>query len=263
MVLTKAAGDEIGLTREAIASGYRTIAAVGGDGTWNNVGAEIFRSRSGACLGLIPGGTGSDLARTLGVPFGNLDGCVRIIRQGRTRAIDVGLVDGRPFFNVAGFGFDIAVIEDSRRKRFWRGHLVYLLSALRQLRSYKGFDLRMTAAGRDLGSRPSLMLIVANARHFGGVFRIAPEADPADGLLDAVHFGNGNLRRRLAVMKALIAGTHRRAPEVTMVRAGTLTLSFAAPPAFEVDGEWIQSENKDIEITVAPGALPVLAPPGP
>jgi diacylglycerol kinase (ATP) len=173
------------------------------------------------------------------------------------------MADGRPFFNVAGFGFDTAVIEDSRRKRFWRGRLVYFLSALRQLGSYRGFDLRMTADGNDLGAGLSFMLIVANARHFGGVFRIAPAADPSDGLLDAVLFRNGPLRRRLAVMKRLIDGTHDRAPEVTITRSRSLHLSFAEAPSYEVDGEWYRAENKDIEITVIPGALRVLAPPGP
>ncbi len=107
------------------------------------------------------------------------------------------------------------------------------------------------------------MLIVANARHFGGVFRIAPDADPADGLLDAVLFRNGPLRRRLAVMKRLMAGTHAHAPEVTITRARSLRLSFAEIPSYEVDGEWYRAENKDIEITVTPRALRVLAPPGP
>lgn len=263
VVLTKEAGDEIRLTREAIAAGHKTIVAVGGDGTWNNVGGEIFRSGTDARLGLVPGGTGSDLAMTLGVPRRDLAACVRIVREGRTRAIDVGFVDGRPFLNIAGFGYDTAVIIDSRGRRFWKGRLVYLLSALSRLRAYQGFDLRMIAEGRDSGKRTAFMLIVANARHFGGYFRIAPAADPADGLLDAVLFENGSLGRRLRVMKMLMAGTHPQAREVTVTRARSFRLTFAEAPFFEVDGELYRAENKDVEIAVVPGALNVLVPARP
>lgn len=261
IVLTKAAGDEIPLTREALAAGCRTIIAVGGDGTWNKVGGEIFRSGTAASLGLIPGGTGSDLALTLGLPRHDLDACVRIIAEGRTRMIDVGLADGRPFLNVAGFGYDTAVIEDVRRTRFWKGRLLYLRCALRQLLSYPGFSIRMSVDGGEIQERSAHMLIVANARHFGGYFRIAPNADPTDGVLDAVLFMNTPPRRRFGVLRALMAGTHGDRREVSITRARSLSLAFAEAPLFEVDGELFRAENKDVEIGVVPRALSVLAPP--
>jgi diacylglycerol kinase (ATP) len=258
--LTKAAGDEIRLTREAIAAGFKTIIAVGGDGTWNGVGGEIFRSGADVRLGLIPGGTGSDLARTLGLPDKDPAKCFRIVEEGRTLTIDVGLVEGRTFLNIAGFGFDTAVLEDSRQTHFLRGSLVYLYCALRQIRSFRGFSLRISADGEDLGERSVLMVIIANARHFGGFFRIAPMADPADGLLDAVLFENVGPLRRLALMKRLISGTHGRCREVAMVRARAFRLDFGEAPRYEVDGEWHRARNKEVEIAVAPGALKVFVP---
>jgi diacylglycerol kinase (ATP) len=162
--------------------------------------------------------------------------------------------------NIAGFGYDTAVLEDARQTRILKGSLVYLYCALRQIRSFRGFSLRISADGDDLGERRALMLIIANARRFGGFFRIAPMADPADGLLDAVLFGDGGSLRRLVLMKRLISGTHGRCRDVAMVRARSFRLEFGEAPAYEVDGEWYRAENKEVEIGVVPGALRVFVP---
>src|SRR6185295_13920610 len=119
--------------------GFHTIVAVGGDGTWSNVANAILDSKSGARLGVVPAGTGCDLAKSLGIPPRDLAGCARIIRDARTRTIDVGRVESRYFLNVVGFGFDIAVIEDSWKPRPLPGSLVYLYCALRQIYAFRGF----------------------------------------------------------------------------------------------------------------------------
>ena len=84
------AGDEARLTAEALGRGFRRIVAVGGDGTWSNVGNAIIRSGVDAALGLVPAGTGCDLAKSLGVPARDVAGCARIARDGHSRRIDVG-----------------------------------------------------------------------------------------------------------------------------------------------------------------------------
>lgn len=104
------------------------------------------------------------------------------------------------------------------------------------------------------------MLIIANARRFGGFFNIAPVADPADGLLDAVLFGDAGPLRRLDFMKRLISGTHGRCRDVAMIRARSFRLEFGEAPAYEVDGEWHRAENKAVDIAVVPRALKVFVP---
>jgi len=111
--LTRGPGDEGRLAREAIEKGFGKIVAVGGDGTWSHVGNAILASGQPAELGLVPGGTGCDLAKSLGIPPRDVHACCRIITQGATRAIDVGRVEDRHFLNIAGFGYDVAVLEDS------------------------------------------------------------------------------------------------------------------------------------------------------
>ena len=111
---TRAAGEEAALAAEAIARGHRTLAIMGGDGTWSNAAAAVIASGQPVRVGLVPAGTGADLARSFSIPR-DMEGCARVLAGGHTRAIDAGLVEGRPFLNVAGFGYDVAVIEDTRR----------------------------------------------------------------------------------------------------------------------------------------------------
>lgn len=263
--ITAAAGDEARLTTEALGRGFRRIVAVGGDGTWSNVGNAIIRSGVDAALGLVPAGTGCDLAKSLGVPARDLAGCARIARDGHSRRIDAGRIEDRYFLNVAGFGFDIAVIEDSWKVRYLGGDLgedsvLYLYCALRQLHRFPGFPVSLAVDGEAPSRREMLMLVVANARIFGGGFKIAPEADLADGRLDVVSFANMPLLRRLSIMGRLLRGTHGRAPEVASRRGRRLDLRFDAPPAYETDGEWHRAASTDLTIEAVPGALRVLVP---
>lgn len=263
--ITAAAGDEARLTTEALGRGFRRIVAVGGDGTWSNVGNAIIRSGVDAALGLVPAGTGCDLAKSLGVPARDLAGCARIARDGHSRRIDAGRIEDRYFLNVAGFGFDIAVIEDSWKVRYLGGDLgedsvLYLYCALRQLHRFPGFPVSLAVDGEAPSRREMLMLVVANARIFGGGFKIAPEADLADGRLDVVSFANMPLLRRLSIMGRLLRGTHAGAPEVASRRGRRLDLRFDAPPAYETDGEWHRAASADLTIEAVPGALRVLVP---
>jgi diacylglycerol kinase (ATP) len=257
---TEKAGDEARVTAEALARGYRRIVAVGGDGTWSNVANEILRSGLPASLGLIPGGTGCDFAKSLGIPARDLSRCASIIQAGHTRLCDVGRVDERYFLNVVGFGFDIAVIEDSWTVTYLGGDLLYLYCALRQMYRFPGFPVEVSTDGGEFRRHDMLMLIVANGRVFGGGFQIAPTGDLDDGRLDGFAFGNMPLFRRLAIMVRLLRGTHSTSSDVTVSRAVSYRLRFPAPPAYETDGEWNQARTAEMQVDCIPRALRVLVP---
>jgi len=258
---TRAAGDEARLVGEALGRGFETIVAVGGDGTWSNVGNAILHSGQKARLGLVPAGTGSDLAKSLDVPPRDIETCARIVAAGHCRQIDVGRIEGRHFLNIAGFGLDIAVLEDSWRVRHLQGEALYLYCALRQMFRYRGMGVEITTDGRALGHVDLLMMIVCNARVFGGKFRIAPQARMDDGRLDLVRFGNMGALRRLSIMRHLMAGTHLQQEKVAVEQAERFSLRFDQPPAYETDGEWNQARSATIDIECVPGALDVLVPP--
>ena len=261
--LTLKHGDEERLTEEALHRGFRKIVAVGGDGTWSNVGNAIVRSGLDASLGLVAGGTGCDLAKSLEVPARDVAAAARVVLAGHTRRIDAGRVEGRYFLNVLGFGFDIAVIEDSWKVRWLGGDLLYLYCALRQLYSYRGFVAELAVDGGDPVRHDLMMLVVANARVFGGGFRIAPRAELDDGRLDAMLFGNIPFTGRLPLMLRLMKGTHSEAREVTALGGRSFRLGFDSPPAYETDGEWNRAKSQELVVETVPSALRVLAPPAP
>ena len=258
--LTQGPGDEARLATEAIARGFRRIVAVGGDGTWSNVGNAILRTGAVAKLGLVPGGTGCDLAKTLGIPPRDVSACCRIVLDGHTRRIDVGRIEDRYFLNMVGFGYDVAVLEDSWSVSYLEGSALYLYCALRQLRSFRGMTMAVEADGRPLRERELLMLIVANARVFGGGFRIAPHAELEDGRLEAVAFANMGLGPRIAAMLQLLRGRHLAHPKVEAISAARLVCRFDAPPSYETDGEWNRARASELVIESVPRALTVLVP---
>lgn len=259
--LTSGPGHEADLAQGAAERGFAQVVAVGGDGTWGNAANGLLRAGRRARLGLVAGGTGCDFAKTLGVPARDLVSAARVVREGQARAVDVGRIEGRHFLNIAGFGYDVAVLEDSWSVSYLEGSLLYVYCALRQLRSFGGMKLSVEAEGRPLGEREMLMLIVANARVFGGGFHIAPGADPSDGKLDVVAFGNMGLGARLGAMLKLLRGRHLAHPRVQAVSTSRLVCRFETPPSYETDGEWNRARSAELVIEAVPRALSVLVPP--
>lgn len=259
---TTAAGQERDLARQALDEGATTLVAVGGDGTWSGVANAILSSGADARLAMLSGGTGCDFAKTVGCPALDLPATVRLAMDGTDTRVDVGRIEDRYFLNVSGFGFDIAVLEDIGRIRWLSGNSVYIYSALRQLLGYQGVDIEVNSdAVRRAGAR-HLMLIVANARNFGGTFRIAPAASLVDGKLDAVAIRNAKPLRRIALFGAATKGTHVAAPEVETEQAARFTLRFPEPPAYETDGEYNRARSDEVEIRCVPRALRVVVPDG-
>jgi len=261
---TAAAGDERTLALRAIDEGFTTLAAVGGDGTWSRVGNAILESGADRRLALISAGTGNDFAKTLGVPAADLEAAARLAVEGPDRRIDVGRIEGRHFLNIAGFGFDIAVLEDIERIGWLSGNALYLFSALRQLFGYGGIGIEVASPAARRASARHLMLIVANARHFGGAFHIAPGASLTDGALDAISILDAPPLRRLTLFQAAQKGTHVGLPEVVTERAAGFTLRFDRPPHYETDGEYQRAQSAELQLTCVPSALRVVAgTPGP
>ncbi len=256
--VTGSAGDERTLAERALADGCTTLVAVGGDGTWSNVAGAILASGADCRLALLAAGTGNDFAKTVGAPAGDLEATARLAVEGGDTRVDVGRIEGHHFINIAGFGFDIAVLEDCARITWMKGGNLYLVSALRQLFGYSGVEIEVVSPLRRRERAHHLMLIVANAKHFGGAFHIAPGAELADGLLDAVSILDAPALGRIGLFVGATRGTHVSDRRVITEQATRFTLRFPAPPAYETDGEYRRAASAELEITCVPKALRVV-----
>ncbi|HXY30563.1 MAG TPA: diacylglycerol kinase family protein [Gemmatimonadaceae bacterium] len=257
-----ARGDERRQADRALQEGATTLVACGGDGTWSNVANAILSAGSQARLACVATGTGNDFAKTLGVPASDFPTMAKLAVEGPATLIDVGRVEQYYFVNVSGFGFDIAVIEDVESINWLKGDLVYLYSAVKQLFSYPGFQCAVNSGAGVVAKRLHLMLIIANATNFGGVFRIAPNASLTDGKLDAIGFIDSSPLQRMKLLAAVQKGTHIGHPNVIAEQAQKFVVEFDSPPAYETDGEYRRASSARLEISCVPQALRVVTPTG-
>ncbi len=253
---TRGPGDERARALEAADSGASVIALLGGDGTWGNAAGALAARGIRTPVALLAAGTGNDFAKSLALPAADYRATARLVAAGATRRVDMGAVDDRPFLNGAGFGFDAVVCEALARPTRLRGPLVYVATALRELLTYRGLDVAINGAAR--GRR--LMLVFSNGRWFGGTFRIAPDADVADGRLDISTYGDVRGLARVPLFARAIRGTHLRHPAVATWRATETRLVFDEPPVFEADGEFARARGCEVVVRTWPGALTVVAP---
>jgi diacylglycerol kinase (ATP) len=180
------------------------------------------------------------------------------VAEGSDIRVDVGKIEDQFFLNIAGFGFDIAVLEDIPRIKLLRGDAVYLVSALRQLFSYDGVDITIESPARKREKTRHLMLVIANAKNFGGAFKIAPEASLSDGKLDAIAIHDASAMQRASLFAAAVKGTHGSKPGVVIEQAASFALKFSKPPAYETDGEYRVARTAELEVKCIPGALRVV-----
>ena len=250
---------ETALATSAIADGANTIVCLGGDGTCGNVANAILHSNANVRFGVIPGGTGNDFAKTLGVTSTPLTEIARMATEPSDLRIDVGRVEDRFFLNSCGFGFDVAVVQGLARARWLKGNGIYVYTALRQLLGFRGLNIAIRSLAADHERSLYMMLVIANAPHFGGTFIIAPAADVTDGELDAVLVLDASSLRRLRLLGAATRGAHTAHKEVRVNRAPEFMLAFDEPQFYETDGEIQRAELATVEVTCVPRALRVIS----
>lgn len=153
----------------------------GGDGTLNAAAPAL--ADTGLPLAILPLGTANDLARTLGIPL-DLKEAARLVVTGRIRRIDLGDVNGVPFFNVASIGLSVELARELTRemKRRW-GTLGYAVAAVRVLRRMAPFHAEVRIGG-EVHHIKSVQIGVGNGRHYGGGMTVEENAAVDDGQLD-------------------------------------------------------------------------------
>ena len=251
--LTARAGHARDLAASSAASGVDLVIVWGGDGTLNEAGAGLIGSST--TLGLVPAGSGNGLAAALGTPRDPRSALAAAF-DGDTRTIDAGMMAGRPFFNIAGIGFDARVARlFNARGPGRRGGLPYVLIGIRAGCRYAGAEYTVDLDG-DRRRLRALLIAFANGREYGIGARIAPLAQLDDGLLDATIVEARPLLTRFWDARHLALGTPHRAPSVSVRQVRHAVVDAEFPMEFHVDGEPGLTQGP-VEVRILPGALKV------
>lgn len=265
--LTERPGDEACAVRDALDAGATTIAIVGGDGTWGRCAAAVLAAGAGdrARLAFLAGGTGNDFAKNLSAPTRDFGAMAALCTDpSAERRVDAGAVESggatHYFLNVAGFGFDAVVLEDTSRGGRLGGNAVYIMAALRRLLGYPGFAY--TLGGSDGDGRVAMMLVFSNGTNFGGAFRIAPKARIDDGLLDSIEIGDVQGLARIPLFVSAVRGAHVMHPKVRATRHAEFRLTFTSAPACDIDGDLVQLADRNVLVRSVEAALRVVARKG-
>ncbi len=267
LVETHARSGATELTYQAMDRGYDCVAAVGGDGTINEVVNGLLggRERFGreAALGIVPLGTGSDFVKVLtGVEPNDLAGAARRLAAGRTRPVDVGLisvespagVERRYFINGLGMGIDAQVAVESLKLTGLKGFAVYLMAIIRAMASYKAH--MMTVRFDDYEVRRRLLFAsVASGRSQGGGFLMTPSALIDDGILDLCIVDKLRLDQIIRYLPRLMEGTHTTLRVVTMGRARHIEVTCQNGIPVATDGEVVATAATRVCVDVVPGAV--------
>jgi YegS/Rv2252/BmrU family lipid kinase len=257
LVTTAGPGHATALARAALAAGCTRVIAVGGDGTMNEVAQALLHSD--AALGLVPCGSGNGLALHLGLPL-TTRRALELATAPATRsvAIDTGTVNGRPFFNAMGFGFDADV---SRRfnQLTRRGLPAYARTALAAFLARRTETVIIRGGGHRAAT-DILLVAIANSDQYGNNARIAAGARVDDGLLDLVAIRPVNLLGVAPLVARLFAGRLDSSPRVIRLRDAHFDIERPAAGLIHTDGETHET-GATLTIDVLPHSLRLLVPP--
>ena len=257
--LTQYAGHATELTHQAIKDGWPVVVAAGGDGTIHEVingFLQVDAEGQAATLGIIPMGTGNDLANILELPRDPLAACQRIA-TGKTRVIDVGTVNAKFFSNNSAVGLEPVVSINYEKMRRLKGNLRYLVAALKSIIGAKLWHMRLVW---DDGSYegPVTLVSVGNGPRAGGLFYMNPGAALDDGLLDFVFAPALSRWQMLTLLPKTLNGSHIHHPLVTYLQTRSLSITSSPSTPIQADGEVIDRDAVEIKYAIIPQRLRII-----
>lgn len=254
--------------RAAVKKRPDALVVVGGDGMVN-LGTNLVAGTR-VPLGIVPSGTGNDMARGLGIPHDDTEAAIRSLDAALAagpRTIDAGRITwtdaetgekGERWFACAlSAGFDAIVNERANAMRHPKGPSRYILALLAELARLKPLSYRLVLDGEPLESK-AVLVALGNSVSLGGGMKITPDALLDDGLFDVLLVKPLSRVAFLRIFPRVFAGTHVTDSRVRIVRAKRVRIEADVPLVAYGDGERIAALPLDVE--VVPGALRVLAP---
>jgi len=262
--LTEYPGHAIQLAHLAVAEGYRTIVALGGDGTVNEIINGLCMGRGDdprpadiVKLGVIPAGSGNDFAYAVGLPR-NVNQSLDRLVAGNTRLVDLGRINDRFFAYGVGIGLDAQVNIESQKIRRLRGMLLYFIALLKVLVfRHRTYELEINIDGTQL-KQQTLLMSVANGRRTAGAFLLTPNAKVDDGLLSLCIIAPVSKLDMIRFLPLVFKGYHTKLSAVKTFDARRVQVRSDSPLATHVDGEVFGLGERCFEFSLLPHSLRVI-----
>lgn len=254
-VFSEGPGHAVELARGAANDGSSAVVACGGDGTFHEVLNGVgLRSLP---IGIVPCGSGDDLAVNLGIPT-DIEAACRNLAAGNARPVDVVECGGSLYACVGGAGFDSIVNRRAnQRVRMLRGTAIYIYAVIETLLTFEPIEMSVIGEGIEFAGRV-MFVVAANATSYGGGMKIAPAALLDDGLLDIVIIGQMSKLELLGVFPRVFKGGHINHPSVRHHRSPWVTISSPRRLEFFGDGEYMT--DLPVTLTVRPGIARIITP---
>jgi diacylglycerol kinase (ATP) len=256
LVVSRKLSDLAEQARRAADDGVERLLVAGGDGTMHHA---IQGLAGTACaLGVIPLGSGNDLAGTLGIPP-DLEVAVERAVKGEIRRIDLARVGETFCVGYAGVGFDSEVARVASEGKVLRGALIYFYAVIHTLITFEPPGMRVVYDGGEFAGK-AMFAVVNNLPRFGGGMRIAPDARIDDGLLDLVIVREVAKSTLLSIFPKVYSGKHVGHPAVTLVRTRRAEITVDRAMTMYGGGEPLRpvAAGEPVVVEVVPGALAIV-----
>lgn len=259
---TRCAGDGVRAARE-LAAAHDRLFVLGGDGTVMEAITGLADAGSDAPVGIIPAGTGNQLARALAISLSPVRAAAQLV-AGCALRVDVGVLNGHRRLGIgAGLGLDAAMIAGAQgRLKRSLGVASYVVAATSVAVHPRRFAVRAEVDGRVIERQATVAMVLNLGRIFNGLLEVAPGASMIDGALDLVIVDASTLADALSftVQEMLLRRRHGD-PRWTFARGTRVLVETAEEgvPA-QVDGDLIDARRLDV--VVAPRSAHLLVPAG-
>lgn len=244
------------LAADVVRSGTDALVVVGGDGMVHLALQAL--AGTDTPLGIVPAGTGNDVARMLGIPRKDPRSAVNAVIGGRTRALDVADVAGTRVATVVATGFDSRVNERANAMTWPTGQMRYNIATVAELRVFEPIRYILELDGEPYALE-AMLVAVGNGPSYGGGLRICEGAVPDDGWLDVVVIKPISKPELVWVYPRLFTGGHVRHPAYEHHRVRTVTV---AAPDVVAYGDGERLGRLPVTIRVVPDAVRVFVPSG-
>jgi diacylglycerol kinase (ATP) len=220
---------------------------IGGDGSLNYF-INLYPAVA-VPLAIFKGGTGNDFAWKL---YGdsNTEQQLDSVLAAAAKPVDVGICNGKLYFNSTGIGFDGEVLRSMKTVRLFGGHLGYLMVVIKKIFTFKESRFAIEADGQHFNDR-YLIVAVNNSSRTGGGFMVSPKASVADGLLDMVLCKKLSVWQRLKVLPIIEKGKHIELPFIHYGHHHAVTVRCEKQMYAQLDGELISGQIFEMSVQPA------------